>query len=123
MDKQKAEQLKRIHEARKGATRSAVLAAVNFLEERGRHVTFTAVAELAGVNRSTLYRHPELKELILKKRGCWHKPHLRQGDVIAALKAENRRLRAKVDSQRSWIEVLNDHGPVLRDEDVSPRLK
>lgn len=118
----RAKQLKKLHEERKSSTRRAALAAIDLLEKRGRRVTVSAVAETAGISRSTLYNHPELRELVFEKRGNWHDPSLRHRDVVACLKAENRRLQAKVESQRSWIEVLNDKGPVLRNEDVSPDL-
>ena len=48
---------------------AAVRDACAELTSTGRPVTFTAVAERTGISRTTLYRRPDLRELIEQHRG------------------------------------------------------
>ena len=115
--------IKGVHEKRRRTTRARALRAVDLLEKRGERITFASVAEISGVSRPTLYNHPELRALIERKREGQHNAGRRYSSAIGELRAENRKLRKKVENQRSWIEVLNDTGPVMRDDDLTFRLR
>ena len=121
--KSSSSRIKAVHRKRKADTRARVMGAIRLLEEKGEQITFASVADIAGVTRATLYNHSDLKTMIADKRAEQHSARRRYGSAIAKLKTENRKLRKKVESQRSWIEVLNDTGPVMRDEDLVSKLR
>lgn len=119
---QVGKRIEAVHEKRKRATRARVLRAVALLEERGERITFASVAEISGVTRPTLYNHPELKALIERKREEQHSVGRRYSNAIGELKAENSKLRRKVEDQRAWIELLNDTGTAIGEEGFTLRL-
>lgn len=126
--KSSSSRIKAVHRKRKADTRARVMGAIRLLEEKGEQITFASMADTAGVTQATLYNHSDLKAMIADKRAEQHSARRRYGSAIAELniaelKTENRRLRKKVESQRSWIEVLNDTGPVMRDEDLVSKLR
>lgn len=114
--------IRTVHKNRKQLTRARVMKAINILENEGEYITFASVADAAGVTRATLYNHPDLKKLISEKRSSRHNAARRYKSTVSYLKKENLKLKKKVENQRSWIEVLNDTGPVVRDEDLVTKL-
>lgn len=121
--------LTKVHAKRKKSTKTRVKNAVELLEKEGRYVTFSLVAEVAGVSRPTLYNHPDLKTLIERKKAEQHNAVRRLGSKMRAdaktieeLRRKNGKLRKTIQRQGDLIEVLNDTGPVLRDKDVAKRI-
>lgn len=121
--KRTASNIRSVHKSRKMSTRTRVLKAINLLEKEGERVTFASVANVSGITRATLYNHADLKKLISEKREAQHSARRRYDGAMADLRRENNKLRKKVENQRSWIEVLNDTGPVMRDEDLVTKLR
>ena len=60
----------------------------------GKTVTFTAVAEQTGISRTTLYRRPDLRELIEQHRGT------AQNTLAPA------QLAAQIDQLRHTLEAI-----------------
>ncbi|MCC5709537.1 DUF6262 family protein, partial [Klebsiella pneumoniae] len=58
------EQLKKLHEDRKKATKKKVDEAIKRLTKNSKAINFNSVAEEAGVSKATLYNHSEIKERI-----------------------------------------------------------
>lgn len=63
------------------------------LTESGDKVTFTAVADRAGVGRATLYRRPELRAIVEHHRSRAHDSH-----TLSGLATEIRQLRTAVEA-------------------------
>lgn len=63
------------------------------LADAGDAVTFTAVAQHAGVGRATLYRRPELRALIEE-----HRARARDAHTLSGLAAEIRHLRTSLEA-------------------------
>ncbi|MBG0825874.1 hypothetical protein HS048_34935 [Planomonospora sp. ID91781] len=63
------------------------------LHRDGRAVTFTAVAAVTGLGRTTLYRHPALRVVIDE-----HRRRTATGGTLAGLTDEIATLRAAVDA-------------------------
>jgi AcrR family transcriptional regulator len=63
------------------------------LTQRGEPVTFTAVAQRAGVGRATLYRRPELRAVVEE-----HRAHSRDAHTLSGLATEIRQLRTAVEA-------------------------
>lgn len=85
--------------ARREATRTKATAAVAALVRERQPVTFSAVAERAGVSRGYLYRTPDLARTIRTERdrspAVAPAPTAGCGSVEAALREHIRRLEAK----------------------------
>jgi hypothetical protein len=58
------EQLRQVHTKRKQETKIKVEEAIKRLTKSSKSINFNSVAEEAGVSKTTLYNHPELKERI-----------------------------------------------------------
>lgn len=63
------------------------------LVDAGQPVTFTAVAERAGLGRATLYRRPELRAVVED-----HRARAREAHTLSGLAAEIRHLRTTVEA-------------------------
>ncbi|MFD6163529.1 hypothetical protein ACFWF1_43945, partial [Nocardia sp. NPDC060255] len=63
-------------------TGSAVRAACTELLRNGRPVTFTGIAARTGISRSSLYRRPELRELVEQHRDPAGKPSASPGSPV-----------------------------------------
>jgi hypothetical protein len=72
--------------------------ACNELTGKGRPVTFTAVAELAGIGRATLYRDPALRAVIddHRRRAASANTITALADDIAALRTAIEAVAARV---------------------------
>jgi Family of unknown function (DUF6262) len=73
---------------------AAVRDACARLASTGKAVTFTAVAEQTGISRTTLYRRPDLRELIEQHRGT------AQNTLAPA------QLAAQIDQLRHTLEAV-----------------
>lgn len=71
----------------------AVEAACAHLANAGDAVTFTAVAEHAGISRTTLYRNPQLRSVIEDHRSHTHDRH-----TLTGLAAEIAHLRTGLEA-------------------------
>lgn len=63
------------------------------LVEAGQPITFTAVAELAGLGRATLYRRPELRALVDE-----HRARARDAHTLSGLAADIHHLRTGLEA-------------------------
>jgi AcrR family transcriptional regulator len=63
------------------------------LTAAGQAITFTAVAERAGVGRATLYRRPELRAVVEEHRSRAHDAH-----TLSGLATEIRQLRTALEA-------------------------
>ena len=61
-------QLRKLHEERKARTHRATIKAIDTLSHQGKAITFSSVAEEAGLATSTLYSNPELRKRIEQAR-------------------------------------------------------
>jgi hypothetical protein len=66
------------------------------LLHRGEPVTFTTVASLAGISRTTLYRDPTLRTVVEEHRSRSHDPRTMSG------------LASEVGHLRTAVEILAD---------------
>ena len=73
---------------------AAVRDACTTIAATGKTVTFTAVAEQTGISRTTLYRRPDLRELIEQHRGT------AQNTLAPA------QLAAQIDQLRHTLEAI-----------------
>lgn len=74
----------------------AVEAACARLADNGDPITFTAVADHAGISRTTLYRNPQLRAVIEQQRHRSHDPQTLTG------------LAAEIAHLRTGLEALAD---------------
>lgn len=125
----RAQHLKTVHAQRKRKTEQRVMRALSVIRDEGEHVTFSLVSQVSGVSRTTLYNTPRLRRVIeqmIAKQGNAHRNmaavHSADTATIARLRGEVSKLKKKVRWQADMIAVLNDRGPVLRDEDLVDRL-
>lgn len=114
------EQLRKIHEERKAKSRKAALLAIDRLEQQGKRITFSGVAEEAGLATSTLYNNTELKARIVNARQSPN-PQTSEKKAITAetalvqslrrtinkLKSENQQLRRQINTlqEQQWREL------------------
>lgn len=125
----RAQHLKTVHAQRKRKTEQRVMRALSVIRDEGEAVTFSLVSQVSGVSRTTLYNTPRLRRVIeqmIAKQGNTHRNmaavHSADTATIARLRGEVSKLKKKVRWQADMIAVLNDRGPVLRDEDLVDRL-
>jgi chromosome segregation ATPase len=117
--------------------RQKVVDALDQLHASGEYITVSAVARTAGVDRSFLYRHNDLRSQILaaadqpeplSSSGIRTSPRSLQAD-LANLRAHNERLRhqvAKLSERLSEVlgeQVFHDAGLTQTDEISSPRQR
>ena len=83
----------------------AVEAACARLANNGQAITFTAVADHAGICRTTLYRNPQLRAVVEEHRSHSHDPHTLTG-LAAEIAHLRTGLEALVDRVRNQEERL-----------------
>ncbi|MCC6438134.1 MAG: hypothetical protein IT196_24140 [Acidimicrobiales bacterium] len=71
----------------------AVEAACTRLADAGEAISFTAVAEHAGISRTTLYRNPQLRAVIEEHRSHSHDPR-----TLTGIAAEIAHLRVGLEA-------------------------
>lgn len=86
--------------------------AIEALDRLGHAVSFSAVAETAGVSRSWLYRHNDIRELIARLRSA----QSRSTTTPAAQRASTESLRQRLDATRVEITRLRAENTRLRDQ-------
>lgn len=102
------------------STRARARDALRRLDHDGAPVTYTAVAQAAGVSRALLYRDPELRETIDKLRQHATSPPRRpaaermsqasRDELLATLRSEITTLRQENHALRARLaEVLGEH--------------
>lgn len=94
----------------------AVEAACAHLVDTGEAITFTAVAEHAGISRTTLYRNPQLHAVVEDYRTHSHDRH-----TLTGLAAEIAHLRAGLEAVAD--RVRNQEERLRRLEGRTPRRK
>lgn len=111
-------QLRKLHEERKSRTHGATIKAIDTLSQQGKAITFSSVAEEAGLTTSTLYSNPELRKRIEQARQARIATTTSKEDkssadsilvrslrrTIKKLKEENQQLRQQVSvlQQKKW---------------------
>ena len=86
-------------------------AAIDALDRSAQAVSFSAVANAAGVSRGWLYRQDELRDTIVRLRNrASTVPH-----VPSAQQASTASLRQRLDSQKDEIAALRAANADLRD--------
>ena len=124
MDRRKqAEILLESSKSRRSDSRRRILNAIKAVERERMRMSVATVADLAGVTRATVYNHPDLKALILRKKAEQNKTSHRLGQRRERETREIQRLRRKIRSlefqvkkERSWIEFL-ENGSRFSDDD------
>jgi len=96
---------------RHDAAVAAVHDAVARLTRQGRPITFSSVAQAAGVSRTWLYRHAETRDLITRQRGT-----LSPTATPVAQRASTDSLRQRLDTARAEITRLRADNQALRDQ-------
>ena len=76
----------------------AIEAACARLATDGEAITFTAVADHAGISRTTLYRNPQLRAVVDEHRSHSHDRH-----TLTGLAAEIAHLRTGLDALASRV--------------------
>lgn len=94
-------------------TRARARQALRQLDRDGVPITYTAVAQTAGVSRALLYRDPELRESINRLRD---RPSTRAARPPAAQ-------RMSQASQDQLLETLREEVKTLREENRSLRAR
>ena len=104
-------------------SRRRILSAIKTVERERMRMTVSTVADLAGVTRATIYNHPDLKALILRKKAEQNKTTHRLGQrrdrevkEMQKLRKRIRDLEFQVQKERSWIEFL-ENGSRFSDDD------
>lgn len=100
-----------------------ILSAIKTVERERMRMTVSTVADLAGVTRATIYNHPDLKAMILRKRAEQNKTTHRLGQRRNHEVREMQKLRKRISNLefqaqkgRSWIEFL-ENGSRFSDDD------
>lgn len=108
---------------RRTDSRRRILSAIKTVERERMRMTVSTVADLAGVTRATIYNHPDLKAMILRKRAEQNKTTHRLGQRRDREAREMQKLRKRISSlefqvqkERSWIEFL-ENGSRFSDDD------
>lgn len=121
--KKQTKALQESSKSRKSDSRRRILSAIKTIERERMRMSVATVADLAGVTRATIYNHPDLKALILRKKEEQNKTTHRLGQrreretrEIQRLKKKIRSLEFQVKKERSWIEFL-ENGSRFTDDD------
>ena len=93
------------------AALSAAHHAIQKLQRQGRPVTFSTVAQSAGVSRGWLYRQDQIRDLISQQRAL--KPPATR---LTAHRATADSLRQRLDAARAEITRLRAENHSLRDQ-------
>ena len=93
------------------AALSAAHHAIQQLQRQGRPVTFSTVAQSAGVSRGWLYRQDQIRDLISKQRTL--KPPATR---LTAQRATADSLRQRLDAARAEITRLRAENHSLREQ-------
>ena len=93
------------------AALSAAHHAIQQLQRQGRLVTFSTVAQSAGVSRGWLYRQDQIRDLISQQRAL--KP---PATPITAQRATADSLRQRLDAARAEITRLRAENHSLREQ-------
>ena len=100
--------------------RAQVVDAIGRLDKRGARITFAAVAEEAGVDRSWLYSHEdlaaEIKRLRDETRGPLEPRPQRERASDASLRVRLAAAQQVSDDLRAEIKQLHEENRALRDE-------
>jgi hypothetical protein len=94
------------------AALSAARHAIEQLQRQGRTVSFSAVAESAGVSRGWLYRQDQIRDLISRQRAL--KPPAARRATAQRATADS--LRQRLDAARAEITRLRAENRILRDQ-------
>lgn len=94
------------------AALSAARHAIEQLQHQGRTVSFSAVAESAGVSRGWLYRQDQIRDLISRQRAL-QPPAARR---LTTQRATADSLRQRLDAARAEITRLRAENRILRDQ-------
>ena len=86
--------------------------AIETLDRTGQPITFCAVADTADVSRAWLYRHPDIRELIIRLRTA----PSRTASNPANQRATTESLRQLLDTARHEIAQLRADNLNLRDQ-------
>jgi hypothetical protein len=87
-------------------------AAIKRLDSSGQPVNFSTVAAAAGVSRTWLYRHPDIRDLISRLRSAPPRP----AAIPAAQRATAESLRTRLDTARTEITRLRAENTALREQ-------
>ena len=87
--------------------------AIEALDRAGTPITFTAVANAAGVSRSWLYTQPDLNDTITRLR---HTTTSIGTTIPAAQRATTDSLRARLDAARNEIRHLRTENADLHEQ-------
>ena len=94
------------------AALSAARHAIEQLQRQGQAVSFSAVAESAGVSRGWLYRQDQIRDLISRQRALKPPPARR----LTAQRATTDSLRQRLDAARAENTRLRAENRTLRDQ-------
>jgi chromatin segregation and condensation protein Rec8/ScpA/Scc1 (kleisin family) len=103
--------LAQANDRRHQAALSAAHHAIQQLQRQGRAVSFSTVAQSAGVSRGWLYRQDQIRDLITRQRAL-HPPATR----ITAQRATADSLRQRLDTARAEITRLRAENHTLREQ-------
>ncbi|MFD5854035.1 DUF6262 family protein [Cytobacillus pseudoceanisediminis] len=112
------EQLKKLHEDRKKATKKKVDEAIKRLTKSSKAINFNSVAKEAGVSKATLYNHSEIKERINFLRNQQEKAF-----VDSRIKRDDNNQNAIIESLKRRIEKLEKSNKELENENKQLRDK
>jgi hypothetical protein len=96
---------------RRQAALSAAHRAIEQLQRQGQAVSFSTVAQSAGVSRGWLYRQDQIRDLISRQRAL--KPPAAR---VTAQRATADSLRQRLDAARAEITRLRAENRTLRDQ-------
>ncbi|WP_226529030.1 DUF6262 family protein [Metabacillus niabensis] len=112
------EQLKKLHEDRKKATKKKVDDAIKRLSKNSKAINFNSVAEEAGVSKATLYNHSKIKERTNILRNQQEKAY-----VDSRIKRDENNQNAIIESLKRRIEKLEKRNRELENENKQLRDK
>ena len=92
-----------------------VEAACTELARQGEPITFTIVADLTGISRTTLYRNPQLRSIVEE-----HRSHTHDRRTLTGLAAEISHLRTALEA---IADRVRQHEEQLRRIEAHPRRK
>lgn len=94
------------------ATLTKASDAIAHLDSSGQPVNFSAVAAAAGVSRASLYRDPDIRDLISRIRSA----PSRTANTRTAQRATAESLRARLDTAHAEITRLRAENAMLREQ-------
>ena len=99
----------------------AVEAACARLAHKGQAITFTAVADHAGISRTTLYRNPQLRAVVEHHRSHSRQPHTLTGlaTEIAHLRTGLQALADRIRNQEERLRRIEGRQPAATPADPS----